>query len=191
MELTEIFLIGVALSMDAFSVCLGAGMMYTGLTRRQMLSMPTAFGIAQGIMPAAGYFLGYLFANIISKFQGPLSLIILSIIGINMIREGFSPEARESGGKQLTFASLIMLAFATSIDAFAVGVSFAASGISVSLENPKNNIFFAALLIAATTFVLCLIALPLGKKVGEKLGEKAEILGGVILIIIGIKNMFF
>ena len=192
MMIAEILLIGAALSMDAFSVSLSSGMVYPHLTRARRLMMPVMFGIFQGIMPAAGYFLGYWFRDIISRWQGPISLVILGLIGLNMIRDGIkADDDGEHEDKQLTIAALIALAVATSIDAFAVGVSFAASGVSVSLTPLMQNIFFVSSLIAATTFVLCLIALPVGRAVSGKLGDRAQILGGVILIIIGIKNMFF
>ena len=192
MTITEVLLIGVALSMDAFSVSLSSGMVYPNLTRARRLMMPVMFGIFQGIMPAAGYFLGYWFRDIISRWQGPISLIILGLIGFNMIRDGI--KAEEGGNhadKQLTVTALIALAVATSIDAFAVGVSFAASGVSVSLTPLTQNIFIISSMIAATTFVLCLIALALGRAASDKLGDRAQIVGGILLIIIGIKNMFF
>ena len=192
MTIAEIFLIGVALSMDAFSVSLSSGMVYPNLTRSRRMLMPVMFGVFQGIMPAAGYFLGYWFRDIISRWQGPISLIILGIIGLNMIRDGIKAgDEDEHEDKQLTIIALIMLAIATSIDAFAVGVSFAASGVGVSLYPLTQNIFVISALIAVTTFVLCLAALAAGRAASEKLGDRAQILGGIILIIIGIKNMFF
>lgn len=180
MTITEILLIGVALSMDAFAVCLSSGMVYTNLNGAKKLSLPIAFGIFQGIMPVGGYYLGSLFAELIDRFSGPVALIILGVIGINMIREGMSPETEQTE-KKLTFKVLLLQAVATSIDAFAVGVSFAAG---------RAPIFTAAPIIAATTFILSTAAMLIGGKVGEKLGGRAEILGGVILLIIGIKAMF-
>ncbi|MCC8161011.1 MAG: manganese efflux pump MntP family protein [Oscillospiraceae bacterium] len=180
MSLYEIILIGIALSMDAFAVCIASSMVYTNMTFSQKLSMPIAFGLFQGIMPVLGYYLGSLFASIIEKWSGPISLVILGVIGINMIREGFSKEESKET-KTLTFKILIIQTIATSIDAFAVGVSFAASGA---------NIWLSAPIIAVTTFILSLIAVFIGVKAGEKLGQKAEILGGIILIIIGIKALF-
>ncbi len=181
MTIFEIFLIGVALSMDAFAVCLSSAMVYINMTPGRKLSMPIAFGVFQGIMPITGFYLGSLFESIISKWSGPIALIILGFIGVNMIREGLSDD-EESDQKELTFKVLMLQAIATSIDAFAVGVSFAASGAPI---------FKAAPLIALTTFILSLIAIAIGTKLGEKLGEHAEVVGGVILICIGIKSMFF
>lgn len=181
MTILEIFLIGAALSMDAFAVCMSSAMVYTNMTPTRKLSMPAAFGIFQGMMPIIGFYLGSLFESVISKWSGPIALVILGFIGVNMIREGLSKD-EDKEQKELTFKILILQAIATSIDAFAVGVSFAAS---------NAPIFKAAPLIAFTTFIFSIIALIIGNKLGEKLGERAEILGGVILICIGIKSMFF
>ena len=180
MSFIEILLIGIALSMDAFAVCLSSSMVYTKLTPAKKLSMPVAFGIFQGIMPILGFFLCSLFADIINKWSGPISLLILGFIGVNMLREGLSDDD-SSSQKDLTFKVLIFQAIATSIDAFAVGVSFAAS---------QAPIFVAAPIIAVTTFILSMIAQLIGNRLGEKLGDRAEVLGGLILIIIGIKAMF-
>ena len=162
MSISEIVLIGIALSMDAFAVCVASSMVYTNMTWLRKLSMPI------------------MFASFIEKWSGPISLLILGIIGINMIREGLAKD-EETEPKKLTLWILLVQAVATSIDAFAVGVSFAAN---------SANIWQSAPIIAVTTFVLSLIALFVGTKAGEKLGDKAEILGGIILIIIGIKSLF-
>lgn len=181
MTIFEILLIGIALSMDAFAVSLSGAMVYTNLTPARKLSMPAAFGLFQGLMPVAGFYLGSLFADIINRWSGSIAFVILGFIGVNMIREGFSKEEAEQA-RELTFKILILQAIATSIDAFAVGVSFAASGAPI---------FKAAPIITATTFVLSLIAVFIGGRLGEKLGDRAEIAGGIILICIGIKSMFF
>lgn len=180
MSIIEIILIGIALSMDAFAVCIASSMVYTNMTVGKKLSMPVAFGLFQGMMPIFGFYLGSLFSALIEKCSGPISLLILGFIGVSMIREGLSKE-EEREDKTLTFKVLIVQAVATSIDAFAVGVSFAASGA---------NIWLSAPIIAITTFLLSLVAVFVGIKAGEKLGHNAEILGGLILIAIGIKALF-
>lgn len=194
MTITEILLIGTALSMDAFSVCLSAGMIYSDLTRKKQLLLPAVFGLFQGLMPMAGYFAGYTFKSVIEKWQGTISLAVLGIIGVNMIREGIMSiknGGEEPADKKLTAAAAIALAVATSIDAFAVGVSFAASGVSVGFSILTQNIFVVSAIIAVITFILCIAAAIAGRKTAGLLGQKAEILGGTVLIIIGIKNMFF
>lgn len=180
MSFIEIILIGIALSMDAFAVSVAASMSYNDLTKAKKLSMPVAFGLFQGIMPILGYYLGSLFSSFIEKYAGVISLVILGVIGINMIRESFAPEA-EREHKTLTIRVLLIQAVATSIDAFAVGVSFAAHGA---------KIYISSLIIAVTTFLLSLAAVALGEKAGKKLGGRAEIIGGIILIIIGVKALF-
>ena len=117
MSISEIVLIGIALSMDAFAVCIASSMVYTNMTGLRKLSMPILFGLFQGIMPILGFFLGSLFASFIEKWSGPISLLILGIIGINMIREGLAKD-EETEPKKLTLWILLVQAVATSIDAF-------------------------------------------------------------------------
>lgn len=174
----EILLIGIALSMDAFAVTVSSSMVYPGMTTRQKLSLPVTFGLFQGIMPILGYYLGSLFSSFIDAYSGIVSCVILGIIGINMIKEGFSPD--EESEKVFSLKILLLQAVATSIDAFAVGVSFAAMGA---------HILSSAAIIAASTFILTLFALKLGNFAGKKLGDKSVIIGGIILIIIGIKAL--
>ena len=180
MSIFELFLTACGLSMDAFAVSVTNGLCVKRGRIRGALMCGIIFGLFQGIMPILGFFLGSLFASFIEKWSGPISLLILGIIGINMFREGLAKD-EETEPKKLTLWILLVQAVATSIDAFAVGVSFAAN---------SANIWQSAPIIAVTTFVLSLIALFVGTKAGEKLGDKAEILGGIILIIIGIKSLF-
>lgn len=175
----EILLIGIALSMDAFAVTLSSSMTYPNLRGKKRLCMPVTFGLFQGIMPILGYFLGNTFSVFIHRYSGFISFIILVAIGINMIKDGMCKE--DCVIKQFTFKILILLAIATSIDAFAVGIGFAAM---------DAEILSSSLIIAISTFVLTLLALKLGKYAVEKLGDKSVILGGIILIIIGIKALF-
>lgn len=120
MSFIEILLIGIALSMDAFAVCIASAMSYKSLKGAKRLTMPIAFGLFQGIMPIFGFYLGALFSGFIEKYAGVISLVILGVIGINMIREGILPEKKEE--KTLTLKVLLIQAVATSIDAFAVGL---------------------------------------------------------------------
>ena len=135
MSISEIVLIGIALSMDAFAVCVASSMVYMNMTWLRKLSMPIMFGLFQGIMPILGFFLGSLFASFIEKWSGPISLLILGIIGINMIREGLAKD-EETEPKKLTLWILLVQAVATSIDAFAVGVSFAANSANIWQSAP-------------------------------------------------------
>lgn len=180
MGLGEIILIGLSLSMDAFAVSVSSSMAYPGLSRIKKLSMPAAFGLFQGIMPILGYYLGTFFAAFINKYAGLVAFIILALIGANMIKEGITGDEESSGG-EFTIKVLLMQAVATSIDAFAVGVSFAATGAAI---------WSSSAIIAATTFICSLIAVAAGAKIGEKAGNKAVIAGGAVLIAIGVKSLF-
>ncbi|MBR3840378.1 MAG: manganese efflux pump [Erysipelotrichales bacterium] len=187
MSILEMLLLGVGLAMDAFAVSITDVLGYKNLTKTNKISIPVAFGLFQGLMPMLGYFAGNLFADFISKYAGIVTLLVLGYIGGNMIYESYK-ESKENGESNdevnedtFGFKVLIMQAIATSIDAFAVGVSLAAL---------KTNVFLACSIIAVTTCALCFVALYVGKKFGEVLGERAQILGGLILIIIGIKALF-
>jgi putative Mn2+ efflux pump MntP len=192
--LIELFIIGLALSMDAFAVTISNSCAYPNATRAQRLAMPITFGVFQGLMPLAGYFIGSFAAQLIDRYAGLVALIILGIIGGRMIGSGYRalraasndgggrPAPDDGGGKgRLSFGALIAQGIATSIDALIVGVSFLALGANIAVAAP---------LVAATTFVCCLIALSLGKRFGVLLGDKAEIIGGAVLILIGIKALF-
>ncbi|MBU5487917.1 manganese efflux pump MntP family protein [Clostridium sp. MSJ-8] len=150
------------------------------MTKDKEASMPIFFGLFQGIMPILGFYAGSLFEELITRYSGIVTLLVLGTIGINMIREGISKEEETRNKSILTYKILFFQAIATSIDAFAVGVSFCAIGV---------NVFSSAIIIAITTFLCSIVAIIIGRKFGDVLGEKAHILGGVILIIIGIKSI--
>lgn len=195
MTIIEIVILGVALAMDAFAVTVSNVFCYRGASRARLLMLPVAFGIFQGLMPLLGFFLGGLVGNIIEQYAGIVTLVILGLIGGNMIKEGISDlrearAAREAGGDvcdlapdaaALTLKVVLVQAMATSIDAFAVGVSLRAASV---------NIAEAAIIITLTTFLCCVVALAIGKRFGSMLGERAEIVGGVVLVIIGVKALF-
>ena len=181
----EIVVLGLALSADAFSVTVSNGVAYPYERRSRMLLMPVLFGLFQGLMPVAGYVLGGVAARFIERYAGIITLIILSVIGGNMIREGVG-ELRGTESEEeivvregrLTIGMLLFQAVATAIDAFAVGVSLRAQEV---------NIVLASTLICCTTAACCVVALALGSKLGELLGERAEVVGGVVLICIGLR----
>ena len=180
MGIWDIIGIGVGLSMDAVAVSLSNGMVYPNMKRTRKLAMPIFFGVFQALMPLIGYFAGGVFASLIERFAGIVIFIILGIIGGHMIWEGFHPDADEQSCPQFTLGVLISQAIATSIDAFAVGVGFSAIQV---------EIFSAIGMIGITTFVLSGLAVLLGRVIGGVLENKAEILGGVILVLIGVKSL--
>lgn len=179
MSFLEVFLIGVGLSMDAVAVSMTNGMVYRGAGIKKLLVMPVFFGIFQAVMPLLGYYAGNLFAAFIQKYSGIVILAILGIIGAKMIKDGFCHGQEEySVKKTLTYKILFMQAVATSIDAFAVGVGFAAGNVFV---------FSAVTVIGVITMLLSLCAAFAGRRFGNVLGAKAEVFGGAVLIAIGIK----
>lgn len=163
------------------------GMCDSKLKLNKSLLMAFMFGLFQGAMPLIGYFAGSAFSDKISAVDHWIALVLLGIIGGKMIYDGFfEKKDEEENQSYITLKLLFAQAVATSIDALAVGVSFAAMNV---------NIYFAVSVIAATTFVLSLIAVFIGKKIGDKINNLAQIFGGSILVLIGLKifieHMFF
>ena len=181
MGFLELFLIGVGLSMDAFAVAVCQGLCMPRLNLRFALVIALFFGGFQALMPFAGWLLGAQFAGYIQQIDHWLAFVLLAVIGGKMLWESFFGQEEETAcaaGVVLDYRQLFLMAVATSIDALAVGVSFAALDV---------NIAAAASFIACVTFVCCLAGHLLGKKFGSWLGGKAEIFGGVILVCIGAK----
>lgn len=184
MEIGEILLLGLALSADAFSVTVSNSFVYAHERRTRLLLMPVFFGAFQGFMPVLGYYLSGVAATLIERYAGIVTLVILGIIGGNMVREGLealrSPEeAREAAtDTHLTVGMLVFQAIATAIDAFAVGVSLRAQSV---------EILSSGLIICCTTAACCLVALAIGRKLGPLLGDRAEVVGGAVLVCIGLR----
>ena len=181
MGLLELFLVAVGLSMDAFAVAVCKGLALRKVNWRQMALVGLWFGGFQALMPLLGYFVGVQFKDQITFIDHWIAFALLGFIGGKMIwdavKELRAPEACPVG-RAFSYKLMVVQAFATSIDALAVGVSFAALDV---------NIAAAASFIACVTFVCCLAGHLLGKKFGSWLGGKAEIFGGVILVCIGAK----
>lgn len=182
MGLGTLVILALGLSMDAFAVSVSDGMIYCDLKRRQILLIGLMFGLFQGIMPLIGYFAGSTFSGAIKAWDHWIAFFLLAVIGGKMILEALRdgnaiPEAAESE-KIFSFKMLILQAVATSIDALAVGVSFALIEI---------NQYFASLFIACITFICSLAGVLIGRRFGGRFRQKAEILGGVMLIGIGVK----
>lgn len=184
MTVVDVLLLGLALSADAFSVTISNTCSYAGTKRSRRLLMPLFFGLFQALMPLGGYLLGGVAAQLIERFAGIVTLVILGFIGGNMIREGIHDlHAAETScqccvNQEITIPTLLMQAIATSIDAFAVGVGLRAQEV---------NLVFALAAIGVTTAICCGIGLVLGRRVGDVLGERAELVGGIVLVAIGVK----
>lgn len=191
MGIGELLLVAVALSMDAFAVGLTNGMAESKMRIGKILLIAAFYGFFQFLMPVAGYCFSGIFSSLIEKIAPWLSFILLAFIGGKMVFDGVREMqknrrgAEEStAGKPLTLGTLTLQAAATSIDAAAVGVSFLALSTAGTL---CLNIWWDALIIGGVTFTLSVLAVFLGKLIGNKLAEKAEIAGGVVLIVIGVK----
>jgi putative Mn2+ efflux pump MntP len=172
----------LGLSMDACAVSISNGMCYGNIHKKQIFSTAAAFGFFQAFMPILGFFIGSTFSDYIASLDHWIALILLSFIGSKMVIEAIKelkyPEACITSSKNLTPKTLLLQAVATSIDALAVGVGFAVM---------KVDIYSAALSIGIITFINSIIGSHLGKKFGQLFKQRAEILGGLILIGIGIK----
>ena len=174
----EIFMIGVGLSMDAFAVSVCKGLNMKTLNRKHALVIGLFFGGFQGIMPLLGWLLGKQFERYITAFDHWIAFILLAFIGFNMIRESREEAEEEKAFTGVNFKELLLLSVATSIDALAVGVTFAFLQV---------KIVPAVTIIGCTTFVLSLAGVYVGNVFGARYKSRAELTGGVILILIGLK----
>lgn len=182
MDFFTLLLLAAGLAMDAFavSVCKGMSMKKTGIG--QALEVGLWFGGFQALMPLIGYFAGISFTNLISAWDHWIAFGLLALIGVNMIRESFHGDDGESAkpaGNPLAFKTMLLASIATSIDALAVGVSFAAMD--------SVNIWYAVSVIGTVTLLFSAAGVKAGHLVGKGMASKAELVGGIILIGIGIK----
>ena len=211
MDLISLITISIALSMDAFSVSICQGLSTKRFSLKMALSCGLWFGFFQALMPLIGYFLGAQFEHFITHIDHWIAFGLLSVIGVNMIREAtgesISQRDNETTSRDVTHytdenkhdvigasehdtesksASMLILAIATSIDALAVGVTFAFL---------KVNIWKSILIIGITTFMFSFVGVKIGNVFGSRYSKAAEIVGGVILIVLGIKilieHLFF
>ena len=176
MGFLDLFILALGLSMDAFAVSVCKGLSLGKINTKHMMVAGIWFGGFQALMPLIGYFLGSFFAEMISKYAHWIAFALLGFIGGSMIKESFGKA--EELDMCMNVKTMFILAVATSIDALAVGVSFAFL---------KVNILLAVLLIGITTFVCSAIGIKIGSIFGAKYKSKAEFTGGLILILIGIK----
>ncbi len=181
MGIVSLLLTAVSLSMDAFAVAVCKGLSMKRLSLRGMLTVGLWFGAFQALMPTLGFFLGRLFEKQITAIDHWIAFALLTLIGINMIREALSAEeeCEVCAGNPLAVRSMLPLAVATSIDALAVGIVFALKG--------PDNIALSAGIIGVTTLALSAIGVRVGSVFGTRYKSKAELAGGIILILLGVK----
>ena len=177
MGIIEILLTGLGLAMDAFAVALCKGLSMKKFDKKKGIIIGLYFGIFQGMMPLIGYLLGTTFQNLITSVDHWLAFVLLGFIGGNMLKEAFSKDD-ETCNDKVDFKTMLPLAIATSIDALAVGITFAFL---------KVNIVIAVLSIGIITFIMSFIGSKVGNKFGTKYEKKAQLFGGIILVLIGLK----
>ena len=177
MGLWELFVIALGLSMDAFAVSICKGLSVRTCRPRHMLVCGLYFGIFQALMPLIGYMLGSQFESLVTAVAPYIAFALLAFIGVNMIREARSGE-EEAATDDFSFRAMLPLAVATSIDALAVGVSFAFLQV---------DIVPAVAFIGITTFVCCVAGVKVGSLFGNRYQARAELFGGVVLIAMGVK----
>ena len=176
MRFAELLLIALGLSMDAFAVSVCKGLSVKELRPRHALLVGLYFGGFQALMPVIGWLLGYRFESMITSIDHWVAFVLLALIGGNMIRESFSEE--EEMNDDFGVKTMLLLAVATSIDALAVGITFAFLSV---------KILPAAGTIGVTTFLLSIVGICIGRAFGARWKSRAELAGGVILILIGLK----
>ena len=179
MTFFELFLIGIGLSMDAFAVSICKGLSMQKIDKKYTLCIGLFFGGFQALMPLTGYLLGSRFSGYIERFDHWIAFVLLALIGFNMIKESREEEKEEEKPYAgVNFKELLILAVATSIDALAVGVTFAFLQV---------NIVSAVSFIGVTTFILSAVGIRIGNIFGAKYKSRAELVGGIVLILMGLK----
>ena len=176
MSTYELFIIAVGLSMDALAVSICKGLSMAKMSWKKAVIIGIWFGGFQALMPLIGYLLGAQFESKITAFDHWIAFILLGLIGGNMVREGLGEE--ENTDDSISIKSMLPLAIATSIDALAIGVTFAFLRVTI---------FSAVSFIGVVTFLLSMVGVKVGNVFGAKYKSKAEIVGGIILILMGVK----
>lgn len=176
MSILDLFILAVGLSMDAFAVSVCKGLSLGKIKPKHICIAGAWFGGFQALMPLIGYFLGSFFAEMIEKYDHWVAFVLLAIIGGNMIKESFGKD--EKVDSSMDVKSMLLLAIATSIDALAVGVTFAFLQV---------QIVSAVSFIGVITFIFSAVGVKIGSLFGTKYKSKAELFGGIVLVLIGIK----
>ena len=173
----ELFIIAVGLSMDAFAVAIAKGLSVQTVRPRHSVCVGSWFGGFQALMPLLGFYLGVTFSRFVESVDHWIAFILLGIIGVNMLREAASCE-KVVPDPDFSARTMFLMAVATSIDALAVGVSFAVLSV---------EIWSAVAIIGVTTFILSVVGLKIGNIFGCRYKSKAEFFGGAVLLLLGIK----
>lgn len=189
MGMIELLLLAVGLSMDAFAVSVCKGLAMKKISFKNCAICGIWFGGFQALMPLAGYVLGARFERYVDAIAPWIAFILLALIGGNMIREALSKEEEEATAG-LDVKTMFLMAIATSIDALAVGITFACVPVNIIAASALANTLIAIIIIGITTFVLSCVGVKAGNLFGTCYKSKAEFAGGMILMCIGLKIMF-
>jgi len=186
MSIIEIIIIAIGLSMDAFAVSITLGLSTEKAGIKECAIPGLYFGLFQALMPLIGYFGGISFSDKIQHLDHWVAFVLLGFIGGKMIKESFSKDEEKTHENPFKFVKMLILAVATSIDALVIGVTFAFF---------KINIFIAIAIIGFTTLIISMCGVKIGRTVGGKFKSKAELIGGIVLVGIGVKilieHLFF
>ena len=177
MGVIEILLVAIGLAMDAFAVSVCKGLSMKKMSWNKAIIVGLYFGIFQGLMPVIGYFLGTAFQSLVTQIDHWIAFGLLVFIGSNMLKEAFAKNSENCNDK-VDLKTMLVLAIATSIDALAIGITFAFLNV---------NLIIAVSIIGIITFAISVIGVKIGNKFGDKYERKAEAVGGLILIFMGVK----
>ena len=181
MDILNVLLVGVALSMDAFAITLANCTTYKNLMHKKEWAMPTFFAVFQGVMPMIGFLLGSVLLKSLSKYTGYITTAIFFVLAIKIVIDLLKGEEEQTSSKNFTYSLVAIQALATSLDALFVGVTFVGLELIIAI--------FSSLIIAGVTFLIITVGLILGKKLGEVLGKYAEWAGAGLLFILAIKSL--
>ena len=177
MDILEILLIAIGLAMDAFTVSICKGLSMKKMSWKKAIIVGLYFGIFQALMPIIGYFLGSTFEDLVTHIDHWIAFVLLVAIGRNMLKEAFANHS-ENCNDNVDFKTMSILAIATSIDALAIGITFAFLQV---------NIWISAIIIGIVTFAISIIGVKIGNEFGDRYERRAETVGGFILIFMGVK----
>ena len=179
MDIYSVLLLSVGLAMDAFSVALVAGFGMGKVKLADSLKISGTFGIAHIIMPSAGWFLGSTVLDLIQRWDHWIAFLLLAFVGGKMLKEGLDEDAEDIDANELLgLGSLLMFTIAVSIDALAVGLSFSVQGLSI---------WVPSLYMGAGTLIFTFVGLNVGNRTGLRFGKRAQVFGGIVLILIGLR----
>lgn len=178
MDIITLLLIAFGLSFDTFAVSVSVGIILLQIKFRQALKVAIILAVFQALMPIIGWLLGRQVERLLTAYDHWIAFIVLLLLGVKMIHESFGPEEKRNSLNPMKMNILVGMAIATSIDALVVGFSFAFI---------KMNIYWSVFVIGVITFLVSMTGILFGKKVGNRLGKKMEVVGGLILIGIGVK----